>query len=224
MRRSAVHILLLLCVLAAGSGCGREARVIPERKMVRLYAEMFVADQWLRDNADARKIADTTLFFDPIFRANGITFGDYDRSIHYYLDHPEKYAGILTKVAERLRTESEAIQAVVNAEQERQSERDRYHRLYGSTDFSTDSLRWSGADILWPVRAGAEEGAPADSLRAAMSDTLRTDRTEPTDTLRAEPAAGPLARESKAAGEQLPRRRRNPLIKTDEPLIMIQEQ
>ena len=173
MRRPAAHILLLLCVLAAGSGCGRRARVIPPRKMSRIYAEMFVADQWIRDNTDARRIADTTLFFDPIFRAHGVTFEDYDRSLHYYLDHPERYVKILSRVSERLRAESTALQALADASRDLEAERERYRRNYRQQDFSLDSLRWSGPGTLWPVWDG-----PVDSLRVPMlykaaDDTVR---------------------------------------------------
>ena len=71
-----VVLLALLAVLCCTAGCGRRARVIPDSKMKRIVAEMYLADQWVRDNPDGRKIADTTLFFDQIFRRYGYTFED----------------------------------------------------------------------------------------------------------------------------------------------------
>ncbi|MBQ9661095.1 MAG: DUF4296 domain-containing protein [Bacteroidales bacterium] len=182
MRRAPVYVLVLFCFLAL-SGCGRGARVIPERKMVRIYTAMFLSDQWIRDNQEARKMADTTLFFDPIFRANGVTFEDYDRSVHYYLDRPDKYAKILTKASERLRAESTSLQAVVDAQRAHQRERDHYHSLYQQKDFTTDSSRWAGIEPLWPERPSPADtvlAVPADSLFTLMApDTL--ERIRPVD-------------------------------------------
>ncbi len=161
MRLRAVHILLLLAAVAGLTGCGRRARVIPEKKMSRIYAEMFLADQWVRDNADARAIADTTLFFDPIFERYGYDFEDFDRSVNYYLDHPIEYADLLSEASDRLRSQSESLQAALDADREREAELDSYRRLYHPRDFSTDSLRWSGPETLWPVWTGPAE---ADSL------------------------------------------------------------
>ena len=126
--------------------------------MARLYARMFLADQWVRDHADARKLADSTLFFDPIFRAAGVTFEEYDRSVHYYLDRPEKYSKILAEASEELRAEAAVLQMSVNAERAQQTERDRYRKLYRPTDFSADSLLWSAPGILWPGTASGESG------------------------------------------------------------------
>ena len=98
MRPASVHILLLLLVLPCLlTGCAQRGRVIPEEKMSRIYEDMLLADQWLRDHPDSRKAADTTLFFDPIFKRYGYSFEDFDRSVNYYVDHPEQYTKILKK-------------------------------------------------------------------------------------------------------------------------------
>ena len=73
------HILLVLAA-ALLTGCGRP-KVIPEDELVSLYVDMFIADQWLRDHPDEKKVADTTLFFDPLFREHGYTFEDYADSL-----------------------------------------------------------------------------------------------------------------------------------------------
>ena len=173
MRCRGLHRLLtLLCVLALLPACGRKPRVIPEKKLVRIYMEMFIADQWVRDHSDARKVADTTLFFDPIFRRHGYTFADYDRSVHYYLDKPDKYADILSQASDRLRAESERQAAVLSARREREMELDSYRRWFIPRDYSNDSLRWAGPGILWPPAA-----APVDSL-AEKADTLPPPRDE----------------------------------------------
>lgn len=168
MRLRAVHIFLVLAVVAGLSGCGRKARVIPEKKLIRIYTDMFLADQWVRENVEARTVADTTLFFDPIFKRYGYRFEDYDASVNYYVDHPVEYAEILTKASDRLRARSEALQAVLDAEREREEELDSFRRLYHPSDFSEDSLRWAAEGIWWPDKTVTAE---ADSLEAEPGQT-----------------------------------------------------
>ena len=162
-------------LFAAPCGCGRPARVIPAEKMTRIYQDMFLADQWLRDNPEARKKADTTLFFDPIFRSYGYSFEDYDRSVQYYLDHPDKYAKILNRASERLRKESTRMQQAADDLTARDYELDRFRRGYTPRDFSTDSLRWSGPETLWPVYVDPASLAVDSTAVAADSAAVASD-------------------------------------------------
>lgn len=70
--------------------------------MSEIYAEMFLADQWLNDHYSAKAIADTSDFYGPIFKKYGYSFNDYDRSVNHYLDNPKKYTGIMEKCTEIL--------------------------------------------------------------------------------------------------------------------------
>ena len=172
MRFRRAHILVLSAVLAMLCGCGRHPRVIPADKFVRIYHDMFLADQWLRDHQDARKRADSTLFFDPVFRRYGYTFEDYDRSVHYYLDKPEQYAKILDRAGERLRKEAERMQAEADALTARDIELDRYRRGYQRKLFPVDSLHWASSPSLWPPQPEPE--AEPDSLEtpSVVTDSL----------------------------------------------------
>ena len=172
MRRLPVISAVLLAALLCASGCGRGGRIIPEKKLARIYMDMFVADQWLRDYPDARKGADTTLFFDPIFLRYGYTFEDYDRSIHYYIDHPDQYSKVLTLAGDRLQADADRLQALVDARREREAELDSYRRLYRPGDFSSDSARWAGASKrFWPPLPVDTAAAPGDSA-AVRADSL----------------------------------------------------
>ena len=87
MRPASIHILLLLLVLPCLlTGCAQRGRVIPEEKMSRIYEDMLLADQWLRDHPDSRKAADTTLFFDPIFKRYGYRAGPPARTVQERLE------------------------------------------------------------------------------------------------------------------------------------------
>jgi hypothetical protein len=166
MRRAA-HIVVLAVVLAGLCACGHRGRVISENKLVRIYHDMFLADQWVRDHPDAREVADTTLLFDPIFRRYGYSFEDYDRSVQYYLDHTERYFKLLNRVEKQLRKEGDALQLEADRLAARDVELSKYRRGFSRKDFSTDSLRWAGVQTLWPV-----DTLPAVDTLAARADSL----------------------------------------------------
>ena len=189
MRLRRAHIVVLLAVLAMLCGCGRRSRVIPADKLTRIYQDMFLADQWVRDNPDGRKIADTTLFFDQIFRRYGYTFEDYDRTVHYYLDRPEAYSKLLNRASDRLRKEGERLQKEADEATARDIELKGFRRGYVRKDFSTDSLRWAGVKC-WPLSGEfpeteekcyvvlSEDDAPADSQRRVDKSELKLVRRE----------------------------------------------
>ncbi len=166
MRRAA-HIVVLAFLLAGLCACGHRSRVIPENKLVRIYHDMFLADQWVRDHPETRVDVDTTLLFDPIFHRYGYTFEDYDRSVQYYLDRSDRFVKILNRAEEQLRKEGEALQLEADRQTAREIELDRYRRGYRTKDFSTDSLRWAGIRPLWPV-----DTLPAPDTLAARADSL----------------------------------------------------
>lgn len=95
-----------------------------EHKMEMLYTDMFLADQWLRDHPKYRAMADTTLFFDPIFEKHNITFEDYDASLKYYVSKPELLAEITQKASARLSKMAD----IMSKEVERLAEIDRTNK------------------------------------------------------------------------------------------------
>lgn len=214
--RPVVVLPLLLALLVCAGGCGRRARLIPEGKLVRIYSDIFLADQWFRDNPQKRMAGDTSQVFDPIFRRYGYTFEDYDRSVHYYLDHPDKYNKLMTQVSERLRAAGEHLQAEDDAERAYESKLDSFRRLYKPKDFRVDSLRRPGPEIPWHdhVLDSYSLVLPvADSL-AAPADSL----TAPADTLAAVPdtvAADAPARRRIPDLEEAPRPRRDKTLDVD---------
>ena len=176
MRRAA-HIVVLAVVLAGLCACGHRNRIIPENKLVRIYHDMFLADQWVRDHPDSRSDVDTTLLFDPIFHRYGYTFEDYDRTVQYYLDRSEQFVKILNRVETQLRKEGESLQQEADRLTAREVELSKFRRAYRQKDFSTDSLRWAGIQPLWPVdtlpapdtlTARADSLAQADSLQVTL--------------------------------------------------------
>ena len=197
MRSRAAHIVLLLTALALLAGCGHRGRVIPEKKLIRLYTDMFLADQWRRDHADARSALDTTLFFDPIFRRHGYTFEDYDRSVHFYLDRPEKYSKLLNRAADRIRKEGSKVEAEANRLREHDMEIRHLRSLYHRQDLTTDSLRWSGRQTLWPVFQEVKDTVAVADSTAAATDSLAVEILDTWEEIK------PVSREERTAPRRI---------------------
>lgn len=109
--------MTLSAILLLLSSCMHRVRVIPRDKFAKIYAEMYASDQWIASNPQERDLAETTWIYGPILKKYGYTLEDYQKSVRYYLQDPERYAGILTKAskilkqhAEELRTEERKLQ------------------------------------------------------------------------------------------------------------------
>ncbi len=187
MRTGRGHILLTAAVAALCiAGCARSGRVIPKKDMIALYTDMFIADQWLRDNASARAAADTTLFFDPIFRRHGYSFADYEKSIEYYSGRTEDLREVMDSVSKRLKKRAEYYQKLSERIREAREENERLRVDYTAVDFSDDSLVWALDGILWPLRdslVSADSLALADSLATADSLAVRDTSAVSADSL-----------------------------------------
>lgn len=160
----ALAALVLLLLLP---GCGRRGRVIPAGKLAEIYVNMFLADQWVSDNYSSRKVADTSDFYGPIFKAHGYTFKDYDRSVNHYLHNPEGYSHLLDKSVEILEKRIKSLKD----EQERREkveELERYLRdnLLPRVDFEKDDT------LLWRPDTLVVDSLTVDSLSV---DSLAVD-------------------------------------------------
>lgn len=111
MRKSFRVILLAFVGLALLASCGRKGRVIPASKMAKIYAEIYVSDQWVVLNPKARSVIDTTRIYEPIFRKYGYTTADYRKSVDAYMENPDKYSRILKKASEIIKGEISVMQA-----------------------------------------------------------------------------------------------------------------
>lgn len=96
-------ILLLLAAIVLAPSCRRNGpRVIPRGKLAKIYAEMFVTDQWIQNTPKLRSIADTSLVYEPILEKYGYTSEDYQHSVQHYMDDPERFSRILRTTGEIL--------------------------------------------------------------------------------------------------------------------------
>lgn len=153
MKRFCVYLPGLLCLISLFSCSGR-GRIIPEARMTEIYADMFLEDQWLSTYRKYRPMADTTLFYDPIFEKYGYDFKDFSRSVDYYVDHPEKYIKLLRKTEALLTKRREPFAA--------EMEREKEYRLvvaksnYKRVNFDDDKVKWKFLDTLMTVKPNVE--------------------------------------------------------------------
>lgn len=150
---------LVVCLLAALvllSSCERRARVIPVNKFTRIYAEMYLADQWVKANPSFRKTADTTLFYESIFKHYGYDRKDYYGSVDYYMDHPETFVKIVEgamSILDAGRSEAERLMSEMEKLARR---RDSLDAVADSTEYAElagyiDSLYVADSLQLWAL-------------------------------------------------------------------------
>ncbi len=98
------HIFVALAtILVFFASCSRDrAKVIPRNKMAKIYAEMLVTDQWIMTTPSVRRIADTSLVYEPILEKYGYDSDDYRKSVDKYMDDPERFARILRNAGDIL--------------------------------------------------------------------------------------------------------------------------
>lgn len=136
-RRLPAYLLLVLCLI---SSCKRGNRVIPKDKFAEIYAEMFVLDQWLDDNREVRRRADTTLVYAPVLDKYGYTYNDYLLSVEEYMRDPMRYSRILRSTSEILNRRLEELKAVQEEELARARAAHRLDSLIKSVNFNMDSV------------------------------------------------------------------------------------
>ena len=104
MAAFAACILLVSCSHKSGQ------EIIPKNAFAKIYAEMFIADQWLNMNYKYNSIADTTLVYEPIFNKYGYTTDDYLASVDYYLYNPGRFKKIVNKALDIIERQQATIE------------------------------------------------------------------------------------------------------------------
>jgi len=147
MKASVCHILTALLLGLLLVSCSGKGRIIPRDIMADIYADMFIADQWLNDNSGERSKVDTSLFYDPIFERYGYTFEDYDATVKKYMEDPEKFSKVFRAAADKLKKKQN--QFAKKADRVKQiREFNEAFKNYVDLDFDADTLLWTPQDTL----------------------------------------------------------------------------
>ena len=104
--KTRLYIVIALLVLAASC---RGPRTIPRDTLSDIFHDMFLQDQQIRSNPSIKKVADTSLVYEGVFREYGYTSDDYIHTVGKYLREPDKFAKIFAKTADRLDKEAKEV-------------------------------------------------------------------------------------------------------------------
>jgi len=132
MKRPWYIVLLLLLALSCNG-----PRKISRSDMENIYHDMFLLDQQIRNDFTLRRIADTSLVYENIFRTYGYDTDDYIYSVKEYIKEPEKFSKVFANVADRLTREAEYIKKQEEFEQWKNS----FMAIYGRSVDTTKSPR-----------------------------------------------------------------------------------
>ena len=136
-RRFTAYLLFVLCLI---SSCKRGSRVIPKDKFAQIYAEMFVLDQWLEENREVRRTADTTLVYAPVLDKYGYTYNDYLASVDEYMRDPMRYSRILRSTSDILNARLEELKGIRDEQIAREKAAHRLDSIIRSVNFNMDSV------------------------------------------------------------------------------------
>ena len=117
-RLSYVLSALVTAVLAVA--CSRGG-VIPQKDMVRIYKDLYMADQWIKEATTRSRVADTSYVYRPIIARYGYTEDDFRASIDYYTDRPKEFAGIFEMVAGELNKDKKVVELKEKEQRRRDS-------------------------------------------------------------------------------------------------------
>lgn len=224
-------ILLLLAAMVFAPSCRRNGpRVIPRGKLAKIYAEMFVTDQWIQNTPKLRSIADTSLVYEPILEKYGYTSEDYQHSVQHYMDDPERFSRILRTTGEilddqikdlkRKQKELQELEARKLAESKRKYPE--YELWYtelpprNERDYSdTISVGWDTASLMFKFRymprtdtiyEGVRMIVPADTLTVADSLAVKDSIVAVDPVAEAKPLALPENPKAKPVMDTLVRK------------------
>ena len=103
----AAALALILCL----SACRQKDKIIPRATMTDIYADLFLADQWLLEQGtETFRMTDTMRFYEPIFRKYGYTTLDFRNSANYYLQDARRFARILQRASSQLEERAKELE------------------------------------------------------------------------------------------------------------------
>lgn len=230
-----------ICVLAAAAllviSCGSNGRVIPAHKLSKIYAEMLVLDQRIRNNPQLASTADTTLVYEPILNKYGYSGKDYAKSVARYMKDPEAFGKIFKDTREILDSHIKELKAAERARQKADSlrnaiEEKTFLRAPIYMDIACDTVRIDTVAVsidslgIYSWRRFVPDtlyDGPVYRLRAkadtvAVADTL----AKATDTVKAKEMAKPVQVKDARLQKKLP----VPLktVKLDETSVMMSKE
>ena len=108
--------LLIVILLVLAVSCHKGPRRIPRGEMEDIMMQVLLHDQYLKQNTELRKQADTMLVYEGIFESFGYDTDDFLASLDYYLADASRMEKIMEKVEQRLMVKVEQTEKEVEEE------------------------------------------------------------------------------------------------------------
>ena len=117
MSRHIPNIRYLLIILTAALVCLPSCRdrkdIIPKGTMSKIYYDIYMTDEAVDVNYGLRKMADTMRIYEPIFNKYGYTTEDYNRSVSFYLERPDKFESVFEDTKTMLEKRKAQLNAIL---------------------------------------------------------------------------------------------------------------
>ena len=109
--------LFLLLMAVAMVACKDDNDLIPRRKLVRVLAEIHIADGIAVDNMGqkAGPRIDSTSLYSAVFKKHGVTRAAFDSTMNYYSTRPEELQEFYDQVSTILKKREEALKKITEA-------------------------------------------------------------------------------------------------------------
>ena len=107
--RTCILMLLTLLLLAGAAACSRKPKILRQDAFGDLYADMLLADEWVKLHPEMRRDADTMLVYAEAFKRHGVSPEDVRASLEYYLQDPLRYSRAMAVTLKSLEQHAKVI-------------------------------------------------------------------------------------------------------------------
>ena len=111
--------LILTAALLCLSSCRDRKDIIPKGTMSKIYYDIYMTDEAVDANYGLRRMADTMRIYEPIFNKYGYTTDDYNRSVDFYLERPDKFEDVFEDTKTMLEKRKAELNSILEAEGKR---------------------------------------------------------------------------------------------------------
>ncbi|HIZ87063.1 MAG TPA: DUF4296 domain-containing protein [Candidatus Coprenecus pullistercoris] len=115
-RKTFLIIYTAILSLMALPSCDRRDGIIPKDVMSEIYYDIYMTDEAIKTRYIFRKMADTMMLYEPIFNKYGYTTEDYNRSVEYYLERPDKFEDVFQATKTMLEMRKSELNDILEAE------------------------------------------------------------------------------------------------------------
>ncbi len=119
--RRCVSIILLFCASALAVSCG--GKTIPRDDMIQVLREMMITDVLIESQDSLVKMASSSLVYDAVLKKMGYTVPDFENTLNYYINRPDRLRSMVKDLQEQLVEERTKVS--LSVAQERLEEQQR---------------------------------------------------------------------------------------------------